>query len=34
VVLDADLEVAGVMAGGVWAREPAPASAFTGAASA
>jgi N-acetylglucosamine-6-phosphate deacetylase len=34
VVLDADLEVAGVMAGGVWVREPAPASAFTGAASA
>jgi N-acetylglucosamine-6-phosphate deacetylase len=34
VVLDADLEVAGVMAGGAWVREPAPAGAFTGAASA
>jgi N-acetylglucosamine-6-phosphate deacetylase len=32
VVLDADLEVAGVMAGGAWVREPAPAGAFTGAA--
>ena len=31
VVLDADLEVAGIMAGGAWVREPAPAGAFTGA---